>query len=412
MQAEVIAIGDEITSGERLDTNSQWLSRQLTQMGIRVLFHSTVGDELDAVAQVFAHAIERADLIAATGGLGPTADDLTRDGLAQAMGADLELDEASLAHIRQLFESRGRTMPEKNQVQAMFPAGSRPIPNPEGTAPGIHLEVAREGRPPCRLFCFPGVPAEMKQMWEQTALPEITGLVGEPRVIRHRVIKCFGIGESHLEEKLPDLIRRGRRPSVGITVHEATISLRITADGATPEDCYAAMEPTIATIRTSLGNLIFGEEEDELEDAVVRLLVERNQTLSTAELSDGRMAHWLGNVPGSEAVYHGGMIGEQTIEAGLLQGQSPVTAAEDIEHVQVIAQQCREEFATDYGLATSRYPDLSLPEASRPKFLAALAGPDGTLTRRFTYLGHTAILKSRAAKQALNLLRLHLLGES
>ncbi len=148
MNAEVIAIGDEITSGQNLDTNSQWLSQRLEELGVRVLYHSTVGDELAAGVEVFRHAIARADVVLATGGLGPTADDLTRQALAEAAERPLQLDRDAMEHIRRLFASRNRPMPASNEQQAMFPAGSRVVRNPHGTAPGIDLEVAREGTVP------------------------------------------------------------------------------------------------------------------------------------------------------------------------------------------------------------------------------------------------------------------------
>ena len=144
--AEVIAIGDELTTGQRLDTNSPWLSERLTSMGVRVLYHTTVADDLEANINVFRTAIERADVVVATGGLGPTDDDLTRPALAAAIDVELALDPSSEQHIRNLFASRGRQMPERNVVQAMFPEGSQAIPNPNGTAPGIDLAVSRSGR--------------------------------------------------------------------------------------------------------------------------------------------------------------------------------------------------------------------------------------------------------------------------
>ena len=238
MHAEIISIGDELTSGQRLDTNSQWLSTRLGELGVQVMYHTTVADDLEANVQVFRQAAQRADLIVATGGLGPTADDLTRDALAAVAGVELVLDEAALAHIESLFARRKRPMPERNRVQAMFPRGSRVIPNPAGTAPGIDIEMPRPGKSPARIFALPGVPAEMHEMWEQTVAPAIAALMGKPRVIRHKQIKCFGVGESDLEQMLPDMIRRGRDPQVGITVHGATITLRITASGDTAEACY------------------------------------------------------------------------------------------------------------------------------------------------------------------------------
>ncbi len=150
MRAEIIALGDELTSGQRLDTNSQWLSQQLADLGVQAFLHTTVGDDLEAGTEVFRQAVQREDVILSTGGLGPTADDLTRDCLAQACGVELVRDEAVLEQIRALFARRGREMPERNVVQAMFPRGSRVIANPNGTAPGIDIEVPRTGRTPAR----------------------------------------------------------------------------------------------------------------------------------------------------------------------------------------------------------------------------------------------------------------------
>ena len=290
MLAEVISIGDEEASpsGQRLDTNSQWLSTQLGMLGVAVGFHTTVADNLDANVQVFQQAaIERADIVVASGGLGPTADDLTREAIAAATGRPLELDQQALDYITALFARRKRPMPESNRLQAFFPAASRVVPNPTGSAPGIDIDAPREGRKPCRIFALPGVPAEMKRMWDETVAPAIAGMFESPRVIRHRRIKCFGVGESDLEAMLPDLIRRGRNPQVGITVSGATITLRITAAGATAADCLAAMEPTVATIHECLGTIVYGEEDDELEDAILRLLIDQKKTLSTAESGTG-----------------------------------------------------------------------------------------------------------------------------
>src|SRR4051794_7890275 len=143
MRAEIISIGDELTSGQRLDTNSQWLSTRLGELGVKVMYHTTVADDLEANVQVFRQAVERAELVIATGGLGPTADDLTRDAIAAAAGVDLVFDADSFSHIESLFSRRKRPMPERNRVQAMFPRGSRAIANREGTAPGIDIEIPR-----------------------------------------------------------------------------------------------------------------------------------------------------------------------------------------------------------------------------------------------------------------------------
>ena len=409
MRAEVIAIGDELTSGQRLDTNSQWLSERLTELGVQVAFHTTIGDALNDNIAAFQAAIQRADVVVSTGGLGPTADDLTREAMAADTGAKLVRDATSLAHIRQLFERRGRTMPEHNVVQADFPAGSQPIPNPNGTAPGIAMSVERAGRGDCLLFALPGVPVEMHAMWEATVAPAVATAQPEPRVIRHRRIKCFGVGESHLEAMLPDLIRRGREPSVGITVSDATITLRITAAGRDEASCYAAMEPTVATIREALGTLVFGEEDDELEDVVARLLAARRQTVAVAEwATDGLVTQWLATAEES-ALAAGVTITDSRQLQQILPAQLPATeiAAHESATASAMAEAVRNAAQANFGLGIAAFPPQR--DQADARVCASLATADRTHRWRFGCSAHPAIVRSRTAKQALNALRLLLL---
>jgi len=409
MHAEIIAIGDELTSGARLDTNTQWLSQRLGELGIRTLYHSTVGDDLAANVRVFREALDRSDVIVCTGGLGPTADDLTRQGLAETIGAELVLDEASLARIRSMFARRKREMPERNTIQAMFPAGSQAILNPHGTAPGIDLRYERAGRTPCRLFALPGVPAEMREMWEQTVSPALQVMTGGRRVIRHHQIKCFGVGESDLEQMLPDVIARGRQPSVGITVHKATITLRITAEAENAAACIEAMQPTIATIRECLGSLIFGEDDEELQHAVVKLLRARSQSLATLEWgSGGLLADWLSEADEASVVYCGGVVvrNTQSLAATLRE----VVEAGEAALIRTAALRIRQQFATDYALCLGAFPRSDTSDSEPGDLHFALATPTDVFVKTVPFAGHPDILKERAVKQALNFLRLTLLS--
>jgi len=415
MRAEIIAIGDEISTGQRLDTNSRWLAERLTELGVDVMFHTTVGDDLPANVAVFRAAIERADVVVATGGLGPTADDLTRESLAAATKVELVQDEASLEQIRGLFARRGySSLPERNVVQAMFPHGSRPIANPHGTAPGIDMTIGRNGRGACRFFALPGVPAEMFAMWRDTVAPAILAAQSTRRVTVHRRIKCFGVGESKLEAMLPDMIRRGREPRVGITVSDATITLRITASGPNEAACRALIAPTEAEIRSLLGVLVFGDEEDELQQAVVRLLKERGETVAVAEIAtDGLLDHWLADADAESSRLLGGVVlhEPQSLSALMdIRDSSPDSAA----MAELMAQVIRERTGATYGLAVAALPAGARYDAGQElagTLAIALANGENVRSKELPLSGHPAIIRSRAAKQALNLLRLAILNQ-
>jgi len=434
MPAEIIAIGDELVSGERLDTNSQWLSQRLNEIGIRVLYHTTVGDELEAMIHTLQVASQRADTVICTGGLGPTADDLTREALAKLVGVELELREEALAHIRNLFARRQRPMPERNVIQAMFPSGSQIIPNPHGSAPGIDLTV-QAGTARSRFFALPGVPAEMREMWAQTVEPALLANQLQRRMIQHRRVKCFGVGESDLEAMLPDLIRRGRVPAVGITVHQATITLRITAEGESVAACDLAMKPTLDIIHQCLGELVFGTEDDELQHAVIRALSDRGQTLAVAETGPGGMlSYWLSEADPTGQAFRGGLIERPGSGQGLANHSAaqqdtssppnasaarPIPASAETEAAQQheltaeqasvaqMAIRCRERFQTDYGLAIGPFPT----DPVHGQVTCALVDRAGAMqVKTSPYGGHPDVVKSRATKLALNLLRLRLHG--
>ena len=417
MRAEVIAVGDELTSGQRVDTNSAWLSQQLTDLGVRLLYHTTVGDCLLASVAALRVASQRVDVVVCTGGLGPTADDLTRQALAEASGRPLRLDQGVLEHIRGLFARRGRSMPPSNDVQAMFPEGSHVIANPHGTAPGIDLEIASTVGRTCRVFALPGVPAEMRQMWHQTVQPRLLAAGAGQRTIRHRQIHCFGVGESQLEQMLPDLIRRGRTPSVGITAHQATITLRISAEGADTPSCDAAMQETVQTIYGCLGELVFGEQDDQLQDAVTYQLQQQGSTLATAESgTQGLIAHWLASTASAVPVYKGGLVA--CSGAGLWRlmtgGSCPdvadgwLTAQRQGDWTGDMARRLRQVMQTDYALVVG--PPESPTDAGIPTVMhisLATAGEVSHISHRL--VAHPDIVVPWAAKQALDWLRLHLI---
>jgi nicotinamide-nucleotide amidase len=407
MRAEIISIGDELTTGQRLDTNSQWLAERLLEIGVPVAFHTTVGDQLADNVLVFRQACERADIVVATGGLGPTADDLTRQALADVAGVELVQDDASLAHIKALFAKRKREMPPSNVIQAQFPQGSRPIFNPNGSAPGIDISIPRAVGKAARVFALPGVPAEMKEMWATTVGPAIQTHIGVKKVIAHYRIKCFGVGESDLEAMLPDIIARNRYPLVGITVSQATITLRITAEGETGVAAREAMKPTIETIHQCLGDLIFGYEDDELEDSVVRSLRSRRETLAVVEWGTaGIVTNWLSECARSKGVFEGAVVVHNHVALeSVLSINSESWREEGFRSARFAREAARaalDKFGTDWTLCVGPLPSES--ETDRAVFFG-LACKDGVVTKAVSFAGHPSIVMQRTAKQALDWVR-------
>jgi nicotinamide-nucleotide amidase len=399
--AEVIAIGDELTTGQRLDTNSQWLAQRLTDLGLLVRYHTTVADDLQANIQVFQAAAERADVVVATGGLGPTADDLTRDAMAAAAGVPLVEHPELVEHIEQIWTSRGRTMPPQNRRQAQLPEHARAIPNPGGTAPGVDQTVAR-----CRLFALPGVPAEMIDMWAATVAPAIAAMTTRSRVTCHWLVKCFGAGESTVEGMLPDLIARGRYPLVGITASNATITLRVTASGATNTDCWRSMRPTLEEIRAKLGELIYAEQplvvdgqvqrEIELHHYAVELLDQHEWTVASVEaMTGGLLASWLGETE-AELVTDSNFEFSQRVVR-----ECRYVAAPNGFDVFKVA---KEDIAADCTIVVGLLKDGAVPIAVRT--------PLGVVTKDIQLVGHKSIHRPLVAKHALNLLRLELLKQN
>jgi len=410
MHAEIIAVGSELTTGAKLDTNSQWLSLALADHGIATHFHSTVADDLQAIAGVLRNAVHRSDVVLITGGLGPTQDDLTRQALAELIQRDLVLHQPSLEHIEGLFARRGRPMTDRNRIQAMVPEGSEPIANPRGTAPGIWMEVPRKGRADnCLIAALPGVPSEMKRMFLVEVLPRLP----EGRsVIRRARVNCFGVGESAAEELLGELTARGRDPDVGITVHEATITLRITAHGDTAEDCTRKIAETKREIRARLGELVFGEEDDELEHVVVRRLLETGRTVCTAESGTGGLLSFrLSETPQHAGCYSAGLFAPNEGTLSTLLDAPPEASNENRRELAGrIARLAQTRFKTDYALAVLDCPEFDPDDTagSAQETFVALATPAEVRTEPVALFGDPAIRKSRTVKVALNLLRLEL----
>lgn len=399
--AEVVSIGDEMTSGARLDTNAQWLSRRLGELGVHVAFHSTVGDTLEHNVDVFRIAANRAEIVVCTGGLGPTRDDLTREALACLVDRPLEMRASAMQHIESLFAKRKREMPERNRVQAMFPVGSQEIFNPQGTAPGIDLQVDRNPNLPSRIYALPGVPAEMKRMFDDTVSARILAQSGGGTHIRQLVMRFFGTGESDMEQRLGDMISRDRQPRVGITVSAATISLRIVATGDSDQECNQLIAETRAAVLDRVPEFYFGEGEGfEQHHAIEATLRERNQSLIVIELGrSALLGDWFAAL-GETPSYVGG-ISLSTVEdvMGML-GASDLHSA---------LEKFKQTFSANWVLMVDSYPEIDkssdnpLPATDVRLLVVA---PDGKhLAKSVTLGGHPEIIQPRIAKAAMAWLR-------
>jgi nicotinamide-nucleotide amidase len=420
MKVEVIAIGSELTSGRNLDTNSQWLSQQFYAVGFRVRFHTTLADDLEENVAAFRIAAGRADLVITTGGLGPTQDDLTRQALAQLAGVELVFHQPSFDSIATLFAKRGRVMTERNRVQAYFPADAVPIPNPIGTAPGVWLEVSRTGSSMVVFVALPGVPNEMKLMFEKEIKPRLLEFFPDRAgVILERIINSFGLGEAALEEKVLDLTRRGHVPEVGITASDSTISLRIFGQGKSAAEAEAQIAPIETVIRQRLGDLAFGTGDEELQHAVARWLEQKKKTVAVAEsLTGGLVMYRLCQVPGISNYFMGGCVAYSNeakasqlgVPAELIAKHGAVSA----EVAEAMAIGARQRFETDFAVSTTGIAGPSGATANKPVGLAyiGLAWDGGVKHHQVNWIGSERLdVMSRTAKAALNELRLLLMKE-
>lgn len=409
MRAEVIGIGTELLLGQIANENARWISERLAEVGVDVLHHQAVGDNLERIADAYRLAMSRADVVISTGGLGPTQDDITRDGLALALGVALvrrpELEEL----IRAKFAALGREMPASNLLQALVPAGARPIVPERGTAPGI---VAEAGG--VVVYALPGVPAEMREMMEGTVLPELAARSGA--TIVSRVLRCTGIGESRVAEVLDDLFRGRENPTVAFLAAAGEVKVRITAKAATREEAEGLIEPVAAEARRRLGDVVFSSADEALEEAVGRLLRAAGRTLACGEsLTGGALGARITTVPGASDYFRGSAVC-YTAEAkrevlgvspDTLRAHGPVSGPCALE----MAAGARRLFGADLGVGLTGAAGPEPHAGAEPGTVwVALAGEDVSHARGFRAPGDRAQVRRWAEQAALDLVRRHLEG--
>lgn len=412
MNAIVISIGDELTSGQTVDTNSAWLSAQLALLGIRTVRQITVADELEPIIATLRDATNEAPVVLVTGGLGPTVDDLSRFALAALLGTELELHPPSRERIQAFFTARNRAMPEANQIQAMFPAGSTPIENSCGTAPGIAAACGK-----AKVFMMPGVPREMRTMFEISIKPILRTQAGKA-TIQTTVLHCCGAGESDIGRMISDLMVRDRNPTVGTTAKRGTVGIRVQAHGHSPSEAQQLADETIAEIRRRVGSLCFGRDEESLAWAVGEQLKARGQTLATAEsCTGGLIAKLLTDVPGSSAYFLDGVVSYANeaktrlldVPGELIDQHGAVSAPV----AEAMANGCRARSNSDYAISVTGIAGPEGGTSDKPVGLVfiGLAGPAGcsVTEQQFGVFGDRQAIRERTALTALNTLRLQLL---
>jgi len=314
VRCEVVAVGTELLLGQIVDTNSSWIGEQLALAGIDCHRHPAVGDNRDRMRDALSEALGRADAVIVTGGLGPTQDDITRNVVAEVLGVDLVRDDALVERIEAVFGGRGRAMPANNLRQAEVPVGARAIEQMPGTAPGLVCPVGEGGdESPRVLYAVPGVPWEMRQMVEGTVLPDLKRRAGIASVIRSRTLRTWGQSESGLAEDLADEIDRldtEDGPTLAFLASGMEgLKVRITAKAASETEADTLLADEEARVRSIVGPIVFGVDDQTMESVVLDLLVDQGLRLATAEsMTGGMVGTRLTEVPGSSRAYVGSMV--------------------------------------------------------------------------------------------------------
>lgn len=414
MTAIILSIGDELVLGQTVDTNSAWLSQKLATIGCSVTAQVTVSDDQSAIEQAIRQCSPQCELLLVSGGLGPTPDDLTRQALAAVMNQPLELNERWLRELEGFFAARKRPMPEANRIQAMVPRTATTILNTAGTAAGIEAMFG-----PCQIFVMPGVPKEMKIMFERSILKTLRVASGGA-VILSRTLHTFGLGESAIAQMLGDLMSRDRNPSVGTTVSNGIVSLRINSRFDSESQARDRLEQTVSECRNALGPLVYGEEDQTLATVTGHMLksASGSPTVATAEsCTGGMLGKMITDVPGSSAYFSYGWITYANQAKHELLGVSNELLAEhgavSEPVVLAMARGARSHASSTYALAISGVagPDGGTPAKPVGTVCIALAYPDGAEARTFLFPGDREFIRDRSAKMALTLLRFHLLNE-
>ena len=409
--ASIVTIGNELLNGHTTDTNATFICQKLLSIGVPVVSVYTVGDDISQIVSALKRAAEDADIVIVTGGLGPTDDDLTRQAFAEFLGVKLILDESLLANIRNFFEKTNLPMPERNAIQAHIPSGAQPVENPLGTAPGIFAEYQKK-----LLFALPGVPFEMKQMLENSIMPLIQRQ-GDDTFTVIRKVRCFGAGESVIAEKLGDLMNRQRNPIINSTVNAAVITLHVVASAKSKQQAEQLAQKDIDHLKSLLGDLIFGLDDQTLPEVVGRLLASQHKTIATAEsCTGGLVAKLITDIPGASDYFTYGWVTysnkAKVEQLGILPELIEKYGAVSEQVDSAMAQAAKQKAKSDFAIAITGIAGPTGGTEQKPVGLVfiSVCSDNNCLTKQFYFSQTRDIIRQRAALTALNMLRLALKG--
>jgi len=409
MKAEIIAVGTELLLGDILNTNAQFLSKELAILGIEVYHQTVIGDNGERLLEAFDEAFKRCDVVITSGGLGPTKDDITKEMAAKYFGKELTLNEEELKNIEKYFNKTGKKMTENNRKQAYFPKDDIILKNNNGTAPGAIMKGENGGV----IIVLPGPPKELIPMFKESVVPYLRNTTDS--TLYSKVLRLFGIGESTMEDEIKDILESQTNPTVAPYAKELDLILRITSKAKNEEEAKKLIEPLEKQIRQRLPQYIYGENDDTLESVVGEKLIKENLTISSAEsCTGGMLSARLVNVPSISKVFIEGAVtysnqakvSRLSVKKETLEKYGAVSKETAIEMAEGIAKTAN----TDIGISTTGIagPDGGTNEKPVGLVYIGLYIKGNTLVKELNIKGNREKVRTRATIEALNFLRIEL----
>lgn len=410
MKAEILAVGTELLMGQIVNTNAQYISSKLPDVGVAVYYHSVVGDNPARLEESLKLALQRCDIVITTGGLGPTQDDLTKETIAGLFGKKLVLHEESLIDIKSFFNKIGRTMTLNNEKQAYMPEECIILKNNNGTAPGCIIEDGEKV-----VIMLPGPPSEMRPMFNEYVMPYFSNK--STFSIESKFLRVFGIGESAMETQILDLIDAQTNPTIATYAKEGEVTLRVSAKIQDGENAELLMRPVISEIKNRAGDFLYSDSDESLDEVAAKLLFEKNITIATAEsCTGGLISETLTNIPGISKVFFGGAVTYSNESKVELLGVKELTlqkyGAVSRETATEMAQGIRERLKTDIGVSITGIAGPDGGTAEKPVGLVyiGLNTEKVSIAKELRLLGNRKRIRTITALHAFDMIRRHVLG--